>query len=479
MSNKSLEQALANLLPTHAGALPPELVQHASSLLAQSRTHGSSLKPEEEIARPYVCAEIACKRLRKPLKLPPLLGRPPCPPRVYKKIYTYLEQALLKSSTTGSSRGNAHAAAASPNASAPNTPRKVTGVSTSLRTPSKNNSPAISTTANGSPLKRPLPTTPARKVTNNSRSKVSLHGRGTNGVSNKNAMKDAPSWTMPLIRRVCKALATPTATSTPLSRPAVSTFLPPHIFAGLSSILSYVSEMGEPGDRKHTQFLSPLITTGAKTTTKGHGPEAQDEKVCRDRITTLIVAVYFVVLARRRPVAAKSSSASSSSSSTSPPAENLDVDTYVEMATTALTSVDLEGQTYVNDVDVWLSIIMTRKWTVGTEWFDNIPGPAKRVGDGVNGDLDVELAERGGDHDDDDDEDEIVSPQKRRMIRRENQRRSENGGAKTNGGLQPGLGTMMQDRLSWLSEDKKEEYLEWKEGVMARIRAIENGMIAE
>ncbi|EEQ91821.1 uncharacterized protein BDCG_06941 [Blastomyces dermatitidis ER-3] len=478
MSNKSLEQALASLLPTHAEALPPELVKHASSLLAQSRTYGSSLKPEEEIARSYVCAEIACKRLRKPLKLPPLLGRPPCPPRVYKKIYTYLEQALLKSSTTGSSRGDSRTAAASPNTSAPNTPRKPTGASMSLRTPSKNNSPAISTTANGSPLKRPLPTTPSRKVTNNSRSKVSLHGRGTNGISSKSAMKDAPSWTMPLIRRVCKALATPTATSTPLSRPAVSTSLPPHIFAGLSSILSYISEMAKPGDRKHTQFLSPLITAGTKTTTKGHGPEAQDEKTYIDRITMLIVAVYFVVLARRRPVAAKSSSASSPSSSTSPPAESLDVDTYVEMATAALASVGLEGQTYVKDVDVWLSIIMTQKWTVGTEWFDNIPGPAKRVSDDVNGDLEAELAEGAGDQDDDDDDDDIVSPQKRRVIRRENQRRSENGGAKANGGLQPGLGTMMQDRLNWLSEDKKEEYLEWKEGVMEKIRAIENGMIS-
>ncbi|OJD27939.1 hypothetical protein ACJ73_00667 [Blastomyces percursus] len=477
MSNKSLEQALANLLPTHAEALPPELVKHASSLLAQSRTYGSSLKPEEEIARPYVCAEIACKRLRKHLKLPPLLGGPPCPPRVYKKIYTYLEQALLKSSTTGSSRGDVRNAAASTNTFAPNTPRKPTDASTSLlRTPSKTNSPAISTTANGSPLKRPLPTTPSRNAANNGRSKASLHGRGTNGVSNKNAMKDAPSWTMPLIRRVCKALATPTASSTPLSRPAVSTFLPPHIFAGLSSILSYVSEMGKSGNKKQTQFLSPLITTGTKTTTKGHGSASQDEKIYRDRITTLIVAVYFVVLARRRPVAAKSSSASSSSSA-SASAENLDVDTYVEMATAALASVGLEGQTYVKDVDVWLTIIMTRKWAVGTEWFDNIPGPAKRVGDDVGGDLEVGLAEGAGDQDDDDDE-EIVSPQKRRVIRQENQRRSQNGDAKAKGGLQPGLGTMMQDRLNWLSEDKKAEYLEWKEGVMERIRAIENGMIS-
>lgn len=62
MSRRPVEQALATLLPTHADELPPELVSLSLSLVAQSRSFASSLKPEEEIARPYACAEIACKR---------------------------------------------------------------------------------------------------------------------------------------------------------------------------------------------------------------------------------------------------------------------------------------------------------------------------------------------------------------------------------------------------------------------------------
>lgn len=62
MSYKSIEQALATLLPTHADDLPDELVKLSAQLLAQSRSHASTLKPEEEIARPYACAENACKR---------------------------------------------------------------------------------------------------------------------------------------------------------------------------------------------------------------------------------------------------------------------------------------------------------------------------------------------------------------------------------------------------------------------------------
>jgi origin recognition complex subunit 6 len=62
MNNRPVEQALGTLIPTHAEDLPPELVHLATSLVAQSRNFSSSLKPEEEIARPYACAEIACKR---------------------------------------------------------------------------------------------------------------------------------------------------------------------------------------------------------------------------------------------------------------------------------------------------------------------------------------------------------------------------------------------------------------------------------
>lgn len=62
MNNRPVEQALGNLVPTHANDLPQELLGLALNLVAQSRSFSSSLKPEEEIARPYACAEIACRR---------------------------------------------------------------------------------------------------------------------------------------------------------------------------------------------------------------------------------------------------------------------------------------------------------------------------------------------------------------------------------------------------------------------------------
>ena len=60
--SKPVIQALNNLIPRHSGTLPPELIELASYLLAQSRNKCSNLKQDEEIARAYACANLACER---------------------------------------------------------------------------------------------------------------------------------------------------------------------------------------------------------------------------------------------------------------------------------------------------------------------------------------------------------------------------------------------------------------------------------
>lgn len=62
MSKSSIEAALTGLIPTLNGPLPPELLDLALSLLTRSRSVANSLKPDEEIARPYACAQLACER---------------------------------------------------------------------------------------------------------------------------------------------------------------------------------------------------------------------------------------------------------------------------------------------------------------------------------------------------------------------------------------------------------------------------------
>lgn len=60
--SRPIEQALLSLLPTQNANLPPALVELAGSLLAQSRNKASTLKAEEEVARTYACAHLACDR---------------------------------------------------------------------------------------------------------------------------------------------------------------------------------------------------------------------------------------------------------------------------------------------------------------------------------------------------------------------------------------------------------------------------------
>lgn len=57
-----MAQVLTGLIPTFTSPLPLELLELAASLLAQSRSKASSLKADEEIARSYVCANLACER---------------------------------------------------------------------------------------------------------------------------------------------------------------------------------------------------------------------------------------------------------------------------------------------------------------------------------------------------------------------------------------------------------------------------------
>ena len=60
--DRSITHAVNGLIPSLSGPLPSELLDLANSLLAQSRTRVGSLKAEEEIARTYACAHLACER---------------------------------------------------------------------------------------------------------------------------------------------------------------------------------------------------------------------------------------------------------------------------------------------------------------------------------------------------------------------------------------------------------------------------------
>ncbi|KAK0662554.1 origin recognition complex, subunit 6 [Cercophora samala] len=175
--NRSIEQALLSLIPTHNAALPPQLTELAGSLLAQSRHKASTLKAEEEIARPYACAHIACDRLKISLNLPPIEPRPPIPPRIYKRLYSHLDK-ILPSGTGTPGRGTPARGGIEGRGRTPSTKlrEQIAPLGTSPQasktrplpgrtTPSKEKSLADfrDTNADGTPSKRKLASTPQAK----------------------------------------------------------------------------------------------------------------------------------------------------------------------------------------------------------------------------------------------------------------------------------------------------------------------------
>ncbi|KAL4863981.1 hypothetical protein BDV12DRAFT_176815 [Aspergillus spectabilis] len=439
MNNRPVEQALATLLPTHANDIPQELRSLALSFVAQSRSFSASLKPDEEIARPFACAELACRKLARALKLPQLLGHPPCPPRTYKKLYSFLERSLTPNISGPKHTGSPSALSApSRSGSAPSTPTKQSRV---IGTPSK-----VSATPRGLENTPSKPTPLKNTYTNADESRAPQRPNKIHGGDHLTSTKipDPPTWAMASIRMVCKTLSTPAPRMSTWSRPPISRTLPPHIFAGVSSILYFI-ETQDDLDEESAEFLEPV--TSAKDKDK-------DEDF-REIINALVVSVYFLVLARRRQPS------ETSTDTTQDASRKMDKKTFSEMRQTALVSLGLPSseRRHREDVDQWIALIMEQNWAHGKEWFENIPHHGDLDGD------DEFLSDDGRHYGDD--------GNGGRSTKRLKNLSSDRSLDSSRRGLLPGLGTMMQDRVDWLCAERRDDYIEWKADIMARIEQVE------
>ncbi|KAI9373010.1 origin recognition complex, subunit 6 [Aspergillus egyptiacus] len=432
--NGPVDQALATLVPTHAHDIPPELRSLALSFVAQSRSFSSSLKPDEEVARPFACAELACKRLARALKLPPLLGRPPCPPRVYKKLYAFLERSLSPSVSSPKRSGSASVPGTPSRASS--TPTTPTKESKAIRTPSKVSATPRgleNTPSNSTPLKRTFTNIDETRTSQRS------NKARTDGHLTSSKIPDAPSWVMVSTRMVCKTLSTPAPRMSTWSRPPISRTLPPHIFAGVSSILHFI-DTEDNLDEEALDFLDPIRSA----------KDREKDEYFKELVNALIVAVYFLALARRRQPSESSPDAAQEQS------RKMDKKSFTEMRQTALVSLGLPSteRRHREDVDQWIALIMEQDWAHGKEWFENTPQAGELDGDDEYlSDVNEEGNGQGGKR----------AKTAGNFPSRDSSRR----------GLLPGLGTMMQDRVDWLSAERREDYAEWKADILARIEQME------
>ncbi|KAL8817230.1 MAG: hypothetical protein Q9223_003897 [Gallowayella weberi] len=362
--DKAITQALISLIPEWNHALPPELLELAASLLAQSRNKASSLKAEEEIARTYACAHIACERLKRGVGLPKIQPRPPCPPKVYQKLYRHLNSALAEGTRMNTRVSKSHEAV-TPTKALPVTPRK------------------------------PVRTSP----------RIQYSGRQER-KRETTILEEVPSWGMKAIRGLCKRLGAPAA--------------PPHVFAGVSSILT----MPRPFEQS---------------------VEVEEMEVLRSMsVEALIITVYVVVRTRLSGV------------HTDPKAYSAQKDQAWTVMSELRGHKDSPDALKSTDVDKWMREIGSGRWTE-LDWFANVKEGA---GLGID-DPQVEHV-----HDSDDsnvDGDETLVHGKRNA----------GGLVAEKPYLQPGLGTMMQARVDYLSDEKRADYKLWKKSILARIERME------
>ncbi len=374
----SIELALSTLLPTYS-LLPPEVIDLSTSLLAQSRSKATTLKPEEEIARTYTCCHLACQRLGHKLGLDIAKPAPPVNPRTYNKLHGYFNSVL---------------------ATPKKTPRKEN--SKDGATPTSRMKDEDTKTTD---LKKNVATPPS----------TGKRARADNEV-------EVPRFVMPMIRHICKAFNAPEAA--------------PHVFAGVRSMLQAQSEHETPSKKRKT------------STRSSGGSHLSDENL------PALIATIFLAVSERMILL-----------DTTSPAEvdkvTLSIEGYCGDTTQRLP--------FLLHVDNWHDELerMNEKYLVdmeSMEWYLNIPRP----------DLQDEKNEE--------DDNEVLTPAKQpfKTPLRRNEKHAKRGGAEEEdlgaAGLLPGLGTMFQPAVDWLSDERKAEYARWKKGIMKEIVLIEQNV---
>jgi origin recognition complex subunit 6 len=170
------------------------------------------------------------------------------------------------------------------------------------------------------------------------------------------------------------------------------------------------------------------------------GPEHEDEH--RISITAMTIAIYFMV-------------------STKMQRGKMTPELYVDRCGIALdVAVEMGSGSFSKDaVDGWIKKMNDKGWCRQQDWWDSVPEGVMDVEGQDNGREDVA-------------EDDIVGSKRkrRRLLVEDDQAEGDKEGV-----LLPGLGTMMQDAVDFLSEERTLNYLEWKEEILGRIKQMEKG----
>lgn len=523
-----IEQALITLIPTIT-ALPSELIDLSTSLLAQSRAKAATLKPEEEIARTFCVCNIAVERLKQALGIDKINARPPVPPRVYKKLYAYLDSALVKE-VRGTPRTPRHRDAAGAGSQV-NTPTSMrtrasvvgaaggTPASVTRGTPgSARGGGASATAASGGRRSTRLPpkTVDAIQMPA-SASRLSIqeeHVRtSTNtfaGIGGPEKSMEVPKQAKEMITAICKAFDMPEAEQ--------------YVLAGCSTVLAArgfnetpvtVTESPTLSRKRTRESTAPakhdedeesgrgrkrrrtgIFTQAAPDPTPDMSPE-------KGEITTTTLPALLVALALYTIFTLKGEAVSGDEYNTA--RDTAISATYISPSSNpdpASEKEEEQEEVTKRNVATFLKAAHTEGW-LEKKWALDVQAEAKKRQRGPDAE-DVEMEDEGipqahtaAEQDEDEAVEEVgelqqtprkpTRPAKTPLRRREKHAPRPSSGADGDdsdfdglgrAGLRSGLGTMFQDAVDWLSEERSRDYRDWETWVRSEIERIEGQGLA-
>jgi origin recognition complex subunit 6 len=437
-----IEQALITLVPT-LNTLPQELIDLSTSLLAQSRSRAATLKQEEEIGRTYACAHLAVERLKNRLDVEKVVARPPVPPRVYKKLYGFLEAAL---------------------AVAPATPRtnrlKDVGRVGSV-TPGNGRGRRSLVKTPASAAKSVEDATPSGRRTRSAVKAMADDMEIADSEEERNKQETEgklPPQIPSMVASVCHALEVPQASS--------------HILAAMSAILSIQGWQEDAMSLQDTKTTPRSSAKKRKRTSTGAPELAPSQEnpipITPTSLPALLVAIALVTSFTLRNAI-------------------IDSTAYATARSAAIQALSPDHDPSETDVDAFLHVSKTQGW-LALPWFSavrtaavssspleaasstpkKIKPPAKtplhrkekhapRPSLSRQVDLDIVMedveVEDGGNLEGEEEEEE----------------EEEGVGA----GLRSGLGTMFQDSVDWLGGGRRRDYRVWERDIRRRCDEIE------
>lgn len=269
--------------------------------------------------------------------------------------------------------------------------------------------------------------------------------QGEDVVGHKSGL-ETPRYAMPMIRHLCKVCDVGKAA--------------PHVFTGVSVVLKAYG-------RSPSQEINEDAGTHSSGRKRKRGADEEQENrgtLAEDDVPGVILALWIAVVRRMfgaeklmelRHLEALKHFAAAPKSGLPPSASE---EGYFD---DALPRFDFsEGGA-------------CEKWTE-LDWFGNVP-EADTASKDTQGDQTAET----GDGDGDEDEDAMLLTPRRKKPAKTPLRRKEKHGAPnddhdiTRAGLLPGLGTMFQPAVDWLSDERVLEYERWRKEMEREIRIIE------